>query len=158
MKKKLISIALAVCLMFTFVSSASAATVTDAVNEIFGIHSVAQTTAPDSAEETEEITDVPENPAKPIVLRLPERYLTLYYGSETKLHASASEGKVVYSSSDPSIAKVGADGTVKAVGRGHAFITARVEGTNVSECCEIAVEFTYQHWIMYIFFLGFLWM
>lgn len=158
MKNKLISIVLTLCLMFTFVSTASAASVSERLFGVFDVQSVEETTVIAEEIETTEKTDNTEETKKAVTLKMPERFLTMYYGSTTKLHAKASEGTVVYTSSDTSVVTVDENGNLEAVGRGNAVITARVAGTNVTQRCEIVVEFTWQHWFVYIFFFGFLWL
>lgn len=163
MKKKVFAIVLTICMIFSFMSiTASAASVQDTIKDFFNVavQTADETTVTDNAEEIEtpESNDVSDETAKKVTLKMPERFLTLYYGSEYRLHAKASEGTVVYSSSDPSVVTVDDEGNLKAVGRGNAVITARVAGTDVALRCEIAVEFTWQHWIIYLFFFGFLWL
>ena len=57
----------------------------------------------------------------------------------TVLPENASNKKVVWSSSDETIATVDQEGNVTAVKSGQADITAKVEGTNLSASCKVIV-------------------
>lgn len=65
--------------------------------------------------------------------------------------------KIVYSSSDTSVATVDENGKVTAVGTGAAVITAQVEGTEMSDSCEVNVSYAWWQWIILILLLGFFW-
>lgn len=73
-------------------------------------------------------------------LYMAERVITLYYGRETSLHTSTDGEKVIYTSSDPSVATVDENGVVKAVNGGECTITAKTEKTNESVSTVIKVE------------------
>ncbi|MBQ8015361.1 MAG: Ig-like domain-containing protein [Clostridia bacterium] len=73
------------------------------------------------------------------------------------LDATASNGKIIYVSSDPSVAKVDENGRVTGVKTGKAVITATVEGTDNSVSCEVTVKYAWWQWIIRILLLGFLW-
>ena len=83
--------------------------------------------------------------------------MVVYYKMTKSLDASAPEGKIVYSSSDPSIVKVDENGRVTGVKTGTAEITATVEGTDISETCRVEVRYAWWQWLIRIFLLGFLW-
>lgn len=65
--------------------------------------------------------------------------------------------KIVYSSSDTSVATVDDNGNVTAVGTGNAIITAKIEGTEIYDQCEVNVSYAWWQWIIRILLLGFLW-
>lgn len=90
-------------------------------------------------------------------LFMSELYLTLYYKSTAQLHTNASGGNIVFESSNPQVVTVDEDGTLTAVHRGHAFVKATIEGTDVSRTCEISVEYTWRQLIIRIILMGFMW-
>ena len=54
--------------------------------------------------------------------------------------ADATAGTVIWTSSDPSVVSVDENGIVRAVGKGHAVITAETEDGFASDSCEITVR------------------
>lgn len=90
---------------------------------------------------------------------------SMYYKKKYKIvpEITADEGAVYsvsFSSSDPKIAKVDSDGTVTAVKRGTATITATVldsKGNAVKDTCKVTVKFTTAQCLIWLFALGFLW-
>lgn len=82
----------------------------------------------------------------------------LNYKSEKNFSATTdSKTKVIYSSSDESVAAVDSNGNVKAVGIGSATITATIDGTEISDSINITVSYAWWQWIIRILLLGFLW-
>ncbi|MBQ8762533.1 MAG: Ig-like domain-containing protein [Clostridia bacterium] len=60
-------------------------------------------------------------------------------GESVQIFAQASERKVIYSSSNTSVATVDENGIITAHSAGTAVITATVEGSSVSETCTVTV-------------------
>ena len=83
--------------------------------------------------------------------------MTVYYKMSKPLDVTASAGKIIYTSADPSIATVDEDGRVTGVKKGTTTITATIEGTNDSVTCEVTVKYTWWQQIIRIALLGFLW-
>lgn len=79
------------------------------------------------------------------------------YKASEKLEVSTNAAKVIYTSSDTSVATVDENGNISAVGTGSATITATVEGTDISDTCEVTVSYAWWQWIIRILLLGFLW-
>ena len=79
------------------------------------------------------------------------------YKDMIQLNVSTNSDKVIYSSSDTSVAVVNENGLVTAVGTGSATITATVEGTSISDTCEINSSYAWWQWIILILLLGFIW-
>ena len=65
--------------------------------------------------------------------------------------------KIIYKSSNPEVATVDENGNITAVGSGTTTITATIEGTDISDSCEITVSYAWWQWLIRIFLLGFLW-
>lgn len=89
----------------------------------------------------EEIT---EETIKVESISLDKTSMDLLEGSSDKLNAKvlpedATNKKVVWSSSDESIAKVDENGKVTAIKEGKATITAKVEGTDLTATCKVNV-------------------
>ncbi len=83
--------------------------------------------------------------------------MTVYYKMSKPLDVTASAGKIIYTSADPSIATVDENGRVTGVKKGTTTITATIEGTNDSVTCEVTVKYTWWQQIIRIALLGFLW-
>lgn len=83
--------------------------------------------------------------------------IELYYKQKDSVAAESSSEKIIYTSSDTSVATVDENGNVNAVGTGKATITATVEGTDISDSCEVNVTYAWWQWIIIILLLGFLW-
>lgn len=79
------------------------------------------------------------------------------YKDKIQLQVSTNSDKVIYSSSDTSVAVVNENGLVTAVGTGNATITATVEGTSISDTCEINSSYAWWQWIILILLFGFIW-
>lgn len=82
--------------------------------------------------------------------------INLCYKQKVKIDAETT-GKVIYTSSDNSVATVDSEGNITAVGIGSATITATIDGTDISDSCEINVSYAWWQWIIRILLLGFLW-
>lgn len=74
-----------------------------------------------------------------------ETEVTLDEGETHGLICSYGDKKILYTTSDDSVATVSADGTITAVRAGEAYITATVEGAeNESKICKVTVvKFVY---------------
>lgn len=83
--------------------------------------------------------------------------IDLYYKDVISTNLSTNGSKIIYTSSDTSVAVVNENGKVTAVGTGDATITATVEGTSISDTCEINVSYAWWQWIILILLLGFIW-
>ena len=81
----------------------------------------------------------------------------LYYKHSTSVSAIASEGKIVYTSSDPDTVSVDENGNITAGKTGSAVIIATVEGTDTYATCNVTVTYAWWQWIIRILLLGFLW-
>ncbi len=67
---------------------------------------------------------------------------------------------VSYSSSDPSVTNVDANGKVTATGTGNATITCTVkdtQGNTVTDTCEVKVSYNWWQWIIVIVLFGWIW-
>ena len=67
---------------------------------------------------------------------------------------------VTYSSSDPSVANVDANGKVTATGTGNATIICTVkdtQGNTVTDTCEVEVKYNWWQWIIVIVLFGWIW-
>ncbi len=82
---------------------------------------------------------------------------TLIYKQSDSVSATASEGKVIYTSSDPDVVSVDENGNITAKKEGTAVIAATVEGTEFSATCNITVKYAWWQWIIRILLLGFIW-
>ncbi len=85
-----------------------------------------------------------ENPV-PTNITLDKTSINLPEGSSEKLTATvlpenATNKKVIWSSSDESIAKVDENGNITAKKEGKAIITAKVENTDLTATCEVNVS------------------
>ena len=82
--------------------------------------------------------------------------ISIYYKSTTRITANGGQ-PITWTSSDPSVATVEANGTVTAIGRsGTAVITATTtEGQSAT--CRVTVSMSIWQWIVYILFFGWLW-
>ncbi len=69
----------------------------------------------------------------------------------------ADDSIVYYSSSDEKVATVDTDGTVHAVGRGSAVITALSADGQASAQCPVTVDFTPKQWAIKILLFGWIW-
>ena len=76
-------------------------------------------------------------------------------------YASLGYKKVVFESSDDSVAKIDENGVITATGRGTAYVTFTYvnEETGRKQLYEydVTVTFTRQQWIIWYLFFGFLW-
>ena len=91
-------------------------------------------------------------------IEIDKTQISMNYKDSSKVNATASDGrKIVYKSSDTSVATVDGNGNISAVGTGNATITATIEGTNISATCSVSVSYSAIQWIIIIFLLGFLW-
>lgn len=71
----------------------------------------------------------------------PDEYHLLKYKGTVTLLAESKTDKVIYATSDPSVATVDENGKVTAVGKGKCVITASVEGTDISKDVDIEVKY-----------------
>ena len=91
--------------------------------------------------------------------------LKLNYKSSARLNAKidADDGlsyTVDYKSSDPTVARVGSNGTVYGAGFGSAEITMTVtcsDGTVMQDTCTVNVKYTLGQWALVIFLFGWIW-
>lgn len=89
--------------------------------------------------------------------------VSLNYKQEMRISAKAFfeeteiPEKITYKSSNTSVATVDENGNIKAVGEGNAIITATINGTDISDTCEVVVTYTWWQWLIRILLLGFLW-
>ena len=81
--------------------------------------------------------------------RCPDEYHLLKYKGTVTLLAESKTDKVIYATSDPSVATVDENGKVTAVGKGKCVITASVEGTDISKDVEIEVKYSCCDIILY---------
>lgn len=73
---------------------------------------------------------------------------------------SGADYKISFSSSDPSVASVDSNGTVKGLKKGTATITVTVidqQGRTVTDTCSVTVKFSTMQTLIWMFALGFLW-
>ena len=79
---------------------------------------------------------------KPESISLNRNVLELLEGSQDKLTVTVTPdtAKVIWSSSDESIASVDQDGNVTALREGEAIITAKIEGTDISATSTVIVK------------------
>lgn len=91
--------------------------------------------------------------------------LTLDYKSTANLNPTLNispeyKCKLIYTSSEPSVATVDENGKVTAKGTGTAIITCRAvdeNGYSTFDSCVVTVKYNVFQWIIYIFLFGFLW-
>ncbi len=95
-------------------------------------------------------------PVKSDKITISQSTLSINYKSTQKLDAGDAKN-IVWSSSDESVAVVDSEGNVTAVGTGTATITATIEGTDISDTCEVQVSYAWWQWIIRILLLGFIW-
>lgn len=81
----------------------------------------------------------------------PADEMTLGYKETKNLGAESTTDKVVYKSSDESVATVDEDGNVTAVGKGTCTITSTVEGTDISKDTKVTVSYTFWDMVKYFF-------
>lgn len=86
-------------------------------------------------------------------LVLSKTELQMKYLDAAKLTANAD---VSWRSDNERVAAVAADGTVKAVGRGVAHVTATTADGR-SATCTVTVRYTILQWIIRIFLFGWIW-
>ncbi len=94
-------------------------------------------------------------PFEPVTdaLQLSAESLKIKYLDSAKLTANAD---VTWKSDNERIVKVASDGTVTAVGRGTAHVTATTEDGR-SATCTVTVYYTFLQWIIRIVFFGWIW-
>ncbi|MBQ8763589.1 MAG: leucine-rich repeat protein [Clostridia bacterium] len=93
-------------------------------------------------------------------LNLSQNQANITYKTSFKLSATLSEDSdesILWESSNPEVATVDENGNITAVGSGTTTITATIEGTDISDSCEITVSYAWWQWLIRIFLLGFLW-
>ena len=75
-------------------------------------------------------------------ITLDDTYMQLFCGTSRQIHAETDSDMlpVIYTSSNPDIAKISTDGYVQALKAGKVQITASVADTEVSAVCEIEVS------------------
>lgn len=88
--------------------------------------------------------------------------LTLYYKDTAVLapevYPEGADSSVVYfSSSDENVATVDTDGTVHAVGRGNAIITASSADGHATAECPVTVDYTPKQWLIKTILFGWIW-
>ena len=88
--------------------------------------------------------------------------LELDYKDATVLEADVSpyeadEYKLVWTSSDGSVATVDELGRVDAVGRGTAVITCSTEDGFAKDSCTVKVDYTFGQWVIKILLFGWIW-
>lgn len=85
--------------------------------------------------------------------------LTMNYKTTGNIEyeTTLSDSSVTWSSSNEKVVKVDENGTLTAVGRGTATITAGTADGVVVDECKVTVNFSTIQWIIYILLLGFLW-
>ena len=81
----------------------------------------------------------------------PADEMTLGYKETKNLGAESTTDKVVYKSSDESVATVDENGNVTAVGKGTCTITSTVEGTDISKDTKVTVSYTFWDMVKYFF-------
>lgn len=81
-------------------------------------------------------------PSEPELISIDRNTLELFEGSQDKLTATVTPdpSKVIWSSSDESIATVDQDGNVTALHEGQAIITAKIEGTDIAATSTVIVK------------------
>ncbi len=100
---------------------------------------------------------IPKLSAPEYFVEFEDDSIDLYYKDVISTNVSTNGSKIVYTSSNTSVAVVNENGKVTAVGTGNATITATVEGTSISDTCEINVSYAWWQWIILILLLGFIW-
>ncbi len=96
-------------------------------------------------------------------IEISAKNISLNYKQEANISAKAFfeeteiPEKITYKSSNTSVATVDENGNIKAVGEGNAIITATINGTDISDTCEVVVTYTWWQWLIRILLLGFLW-
>ena len=96
-----------------------------------------------------------------IVISYPEHpvfdsdVISVNYKSTSSL--PTNHPNAVYSSSNPEIVSVDENGNITAKKTGTVIISATVNGTDLSDSCEVTVSYTWWQWLIKIFLLGFLW-
>ena len=65
--------------------------------------------------------------------------------------------KIVWESSNPKVVSVSDDGTIKALRRGTAKITAKTEDGKVSDSINVTVEYSTIQWIIVYILFGWIW-
>ncbi len=99
-------------------------------------------------------------------MRLDTDNASLNYGDVLTLGtiitgAGSSKYFVTYSSSNEKIATVDENGNVTAHQKGNAVITCTVtdvDGNTITDTCNVTVNFTFVHWLLYIICFGWIWM
>jgi hypothetical protein len=97
----------------------------------------------------------PANVVEAESVSLNNHSITLKYKGTAKLNATvapsnADNQTVIWSSSDPSVATVDANGNVKSVGCGTTIITASVYGTQLTDTCTVQIHYTFWQFILHI--------
>ena len=100
---------------------------------------------------------ITEPPTAAAPLRLDRTSLSMIYKQTEKLAVTPANAKVTWSSTNDTVAKVDdKNGTVTAVGRGTAVITAtRADGAKAE--CAVKVRYTLWQWLIRIFLFGWIW-
>ena len=88
--------------------------------------------------------------------------LELNYKDDASLKASlepadAADQQIHWRSSDEKVATVTSDGTVHAVGRGTAIITAESADGYAKGTCEVKVGYSFRQWLIKILLFGWIW-
>ena len=94
-------------------------------------------------------------------IAIQEKDFRLECKDQKTLHAISydnllSEQPVTWSSSNSSVARVDSNGTVYAVKKGVATITATAADGKIATCT-VNVYYTWWQWLIIIFLLGFIW-
>lgn len=96
-----------------------------------------------------------------IVISCPEHpvfssdHVSVIYKSSSSL--PSTHPNVVYTSSNPDVISVDESGNITAKKTGAVTITAFVEGTDLTDTCEVTSSYAWWQWIIRILLLGFLW-
>ena len=88
--------------------------------------------------------------------------LQLQYKNTAKLTVTvnppnATNKNVTWTSSNEKAATVDQNGNVTAKGRGAATITVTVDGTNISDTCNVTVKLAWWQWLIKILLFGWIW-
>ena len=126
----------------------------------YGVDGLRQRFCTDCGQVLEE-ESIPGKIAAHTVILVPS-LLSMAYKDTAVLSAEiypqgADDSIVYYSSSDEKVATVDTDGTVHAVGRGSAVITALSADGQASAQCPVTVDFTPKQWAIKILLFGWIW-
>ena len=101
-------------------------------------------------------------PVKKIVIT-PGEDFKIYCKKTDRLQATVVpdeamfSAKIVWESSNPKFVSVSDDGTIKALRRGTAKITAKTEDGKVSDSINVTVEYSTIQWIIVYILFGWIW-